>query len=62
MVYRETYRDRENYCLQLLRLLELPNVSFHLLIFLKLLEQEMSRGARKRETKLGMNSDIRKRL
>ena len=62
MVYRETYRGRDNYCLQLLRLRELPNVSRHLLIFLKLLEQQISRRARKRETKLVMNSGIRKRL
>lgn len=48
--------------LQLLRLLELPSVSLHLLIFLKLLEQQISRWARKKETKLGMISGIRKRL
>lgn len=48
--------------LQLLRLLELPSVSLHLLIFLKLLEQQISRRARKKETKLGMISGIKKRL
>lgn len=62
MVYRETYKTRDNYCLQLLRLLEIPKVTPHILIFLKQFKQQMCRRAWKREMKLDMISDVRKRL
>lgn len=62
MLYRETYKTRDNYCLQLLRLLEIPKVSLHILLFLKQFKQQMSRRAWKREMKLDMISGVRRRL
>lgn len=41
-IQRDIHRD--NYSLQLLRLLELPDVSLHLLIFLKLLNSKCLGG------------------
>lgn len=62
MVSRETYKARGIYCLQLLRLLEIPKVSLHIFIFLKQFEQQTCRRAWKREMKLDMISGVRKRL
>lgn len=62
MLYREIYKTRDNYCLQLLRLLEIPKVSLHILLFLKQFKQQMSRRAWKREMKLDMISGVRRRL